>query len=117
MALRIGTKTYFFFIESDLFDISEDKYFSEIIEISSLICFISDNFFSTILQQRYSNKYGVASILLVLENFVRLFLIGREKSNDEFFNEVKYNVLSIDDIGLFSSSISVIFYLLLKKVL
>ena len=38
IALRIGTKTYFFFIESDLFDISDDKYFSEIIDISWFIC-------------------------------------------------------------------------------
>ena len=28
IALRIGTKTYFFLIESDLFDISDDSYFS-----------------------------------------------------------------------------------------
>ena len=37
IALHIGTKTYFFFIDSDLFDISEDKYFSEIIDISKFI--------------------------------------------------------------------------------
>jgi hypothetical protein len=40
IALRIGTKTYFFFIESDLFDISDDKYFYEIIDISSFIVLI-----------------------------------------------------------------------------